>query len=377
MELTKSQGAVPVEDRRYLYDGWLLLMELDGLNNNAVLRRYTWGLDLSGSLHGAGGVGGLLAVHDANGTPADPADDGQYVYFHDANGNVGQLIDATYLAGQPAATFGDIAAHYEYTDPFGTHSVAAGPYAASNPFRFSTKPHDEQAGLYYYGHRYYSPSLGRWLNRDPINELGSMLLREVSGRPTDIIPGDLQEINGYASFRNNPISWFDPNGAESTTQPTSASQNTCVVELRCGGAMGVTDSLAHCEFDIVRSVGGTGTCGCGPGSCTHSSWFTRWCVCRGFCVRCFFVQGAPDAFGTAKQLRILPESACECLRKKCGNYPGTQCYGVDGPNSNTAANCLNNTCALGFSNPGNAPGWDYGKKRTSGNPNWKPCPPGL
>ena len=36
--------------------------------------------------------------------------------------------------------------------------------------RFSTKYYDAEADLYYYGYRYYSPSLGRWISRDPIKE---------------------------------------------------------------------------------------------------------------------------------------------------------------------------------------------------------------
>lgn len=36
----------------------------------------------------------------------------------------------------------------------------------------STKYLDEETGLYYYGYRYMSPQLGRWLNRDPHQELG-------------------------------------------------------------------------------------------------------------------------------------------------------------------------------------------------------------
>jgi RHS repeat-associated protein len=35
-------------------------------------------------------------------------------------------------------------------------------------YRFSTKYHDQETDLYYYGYRYYSPELGRWLNRDPL-----------------------------------------------------------------------------------------------------------------------------------------------------------------------------------------------------------------
>ncbi len=97
----------PCLDRRFVYDGWLLLLELDGLSTptpNAIVRKYTWGLDLSGlngnpsasGLRAAGGIGGLLAVEQL----ALPAQCGQtalsaksYWYFCDANGNVGQLID--------------------------------------------------------------------------------------------------------------------------------------------------------------------------------------------------------------------------------------------------------------------------------------------
>lgn len=44
---------------RYLYDGMRAIQERDGNNTPAV--RYTRGNDLSGSIEGAGGIGGLLA----------------------------------------------------------------------------------------------------------------------------------------------------------------------------------------------------------------------------------------------------------------------------------------------------------------------------
>ncbi len=89
-----------------------------------------------------------------------------YYYFYDANGNVGQLVNAVN---------GSIAAHYEY-DPYGNELVASGPEASSNTFRFSTKYHDLETGLVYYGYRYYSPELGRWLTRDPLGEKGGLNL---------------------------------------------------------------------------------------------------------------------------------------------------------------------------------------------------------
>jgi len=56
--------------------------------------------------------------------------------------------------------------------PFGKTYNASGPKADDFQFRFSTKLLDQETGLYYYGFRYYSPEMGRWINRDPIGEEG-------------------------------------------------------------------------------------------------------------------------------------------------------------------------------------------------------------
>ena len=67
---------------------------------------------------------------------------------------------------------GSLDAKYEY-GAFGEPlRVGGAAIAADNPFRYSTKYTDTESGLIYYGFRYYSPSLGRFLNRDPIGEEG-------------------------------------------------------------------------------------------------------------------------------------------------------------------------------------------------------------
>ncbi|MBI4557403.1 MAG: RHS repeat-associated core domain-containing protein [Candidatus Hydrogenedentes bacterium] len=159
---------------RYLYDGWRLVAELNG---NTVLRSYLWGNDLSGSLDGAGGVGGLVAVTDHT-TGA--------VYFpaYDGNGNVTALVKGT---GQ------SVSARYEY-GPLGELIRSTGPLAHNNPFRWSTKFTDRESDLVYYGYRYYSPSTGRWLSRDPVGEEGG--------------------LNLYALVGNNPINRLDPFGLD-------------------------------------------------------------------------------------------------------------------------------------------------------------------
>src|SRR5439155_18969516 len=64
---------------RYIYDGFVVIQERDG--NNLATLTLTRGRDLSGSLQGAGGMGGLLARADEVG--------GQKVWFQaDGNGNV-------------------------------------------------------------------------------------------------------------------------------------------------------------------------------------------------------------------------------------------------------------------------------------------------
>lgn len=56
----------------------------------------------------------------------------------------------------------------------------------------STKFTDNETGLSYYGYRYYSASMGKWINRDPIEEQGGLTL--------------------YGFNHNNPIGFVDPDG---------------------------------------------------------------------------------------------------------------------------------------------------------------------
>jgi RHS repeat-associated protein len=60
------------------------------------------------------------------------------------------------------------------------------------PHRFSTKHFDVETGLYYYGYRFYSPELMRWLSRDPIQENGGTLL--------------------FGFIQNNPLNAADSHG---------------------------------------------------------------------------------------------------------------------------------------------------------------------
>jgi RHS repeat-associated protein len=165
---------VESDRRKFVWSGWLLLAELDA--NDQPVREYTWGLDLAGqngqlnSLEGAGGIGGLLAVHDLKDTP-DPGNDVNYAYAYDGNGNVVQVLD---WAASSASTVRK--ARYEY-DPYG-NAITILDIGAYNrqPFRFSTKIWDADVGMVYYGYRWYWPTVGRWTSEDSAGEDGGLNL---------------------------------------------------------------------------------------------------------------------------------------------------------------------------------------------------------
>jgi RHS repeat-associated protein len=145
-----------------VYDGWNPIAEYwrAGLQPASLAKSFTWGIDLSGSMQGAGGVGGLLMVSEISNSQIS-----NYYPTYDGNGNVSEYLDST----------GTVVAHYEY-DPFGKTTVATGPKANDFAHRFSTKPLDATTGLYYYGYRFYDPNTGRWPSRDPIGERGGVNL---------------------------------------------------------------------------------------------------------------------------------------------------------------------------------------------------------
>ena len=94
-------------------------------------------------------------------------------YAFDGNKNVSDVFYRM--------TSNGIGAHYDYA-PFGattrTHrdSSASFDIVALNPFRFSSEYYDSELDLVYYNYRHYSPSLGRFLSRDPIEEQGGLNL---------------------------------------------------------------------------------------------------------------------------------------------------------------------------------------------------------
>ena len=176
-----ANNSGPLYTNNFLYDGWNLIAEVGP--GNALIRSYIWGSDLSGSMQGAGGVGGLLEV-----TYCGSSATNCFIAF-DGNGDVSALVNAANST---------ILSQYEY-GPFGEVIRATGPMAKLNPFRFSTKYQDDESDLLYYGFRYYTASEGRWVSRDPVQEMGG--------------------INLYVLVDNSPQNLTDFLGLEGTNDP--------------------------------------------------------------------------------------------------------------------------------------------------------------
>ncbi len=256
-----------IEYSMFAYDDWNLIHEtvaaIDGGTTNVSEVQYFWGLDLSDTLQGAGGVGGLLAVS---------SNDQFYFPTFDNNGNVTKYLDES----------GNVVAAYEYDD-FGRVIAQSGPLADFFRHRFSTKYLDVETGFYYYGYRFYSPSLMRWLSRDPIEEQDSEnLFQFCLNSPTHRIDTlGLASANQWNYTYPKNGKFFDPlidflDGGDSKTYrfvyQDSASQRLMehptikalldeYSRIKCGdsfqksGNMQYTAKASDYVFDVVTSFG--------------------------------------------------------------------------------------------------------------------------
>ena len=194
----------------FIYDGWNVIAEYTIQNSSFKIQNsYLWGLDLSGTLQGAGGGGGLLCESQITNAQIS-----KFFPTYDGNGNVSEYLSTT----------GTLAAHFEY-DPFGNAVVNTDTTGQFN-YRFSTKPLDSETGLYYYGYRYYDPLTGRWPSRDPIGEMGGVNLYGFVGNDgvdrVDII--GLDDWGAIASGFGGGNNWLPGNLEYYTPPPEPASQ---------------------------------------------------------------------------------------------------------------------------------------------------------
>ncbi len=145
----------------FSYDGQNVIAEYD---NNT-------GLETSRYIHGPNVDEHLAMVRVADNT---------YHYYH-ADG-LGSIVAITDKNQQ-------VVESYSYS-AFGV--VQEQGNGIANPYRFTGREWDPDAGLYYYRARYYDPKTGRFISEDPIGFAGG--------------------INLYRYVGNNPVNFKDPLG---------------------------------------------------------------------------------------------------------------------------------------------------------------------
>jgi len=246
-EYTWSGGWVPTNTVYYVYDGNMVIQERDINKLPAV--SYTRGNDLSGSLEGAGGIGGLLARTDN--------DAQQTAFYHaDGNGNITMLINS-YQA---------VVAKYLY-DAFGNTLSLSGPIANANLYRFSSKEAHQNSGLVYYLYRYYDPNLQRWPNRDPIQDNPTLPLQ-------DSVPLEREfDQNLYTFDYESPLDFIDVDGEGVIGITLGGIAGGIIggdIGTTCGAGIGGRIGLAVCAVGgtLIEPGGGTiviGGVGAGAG----------------------------------------------------------------------------------------------------------------
>jgi len=141
---------------KYFNDGWSVLFET---NQAGVLgKSYVLGPRIDEILQSAG-----------------------QNYLYDGLGSVTGLANSS---GAKSATYG--------YDVFGSLRFKSGTSANANNYLFTGRELDPESTLYNYRNRYYNPSVGRFLTKDPIGLEGG--------------------INEYSYVENNPVNYVDAEG---------------------------------------------------------------------------------------------------------------------------------------------------------------------
>jgi RHS repeat-associated protein len=163
-------------------------------------------------------------------------------HLYDGNGNMSTMVDGS----------GAVLASYTY-DPYGRVVTSNGTQAATNVWRFSTKPVDAETGWSYYGYRYYSAELGRWTARDPKEERGGFNLYTIVGNDTLGFIDRLGLDYGHFGIPSGYFGGYGPNGGwVGPAMPKPKPAGGCGSDTQFFGGDGmVPDSPFGCDFSAA------------------------------------------------------------------------------------------------------------------------------
>ncbi|WP_241907075.1 RHS repeat domain-containing protein [Vibrio splendidus] len=182
----RFESNIKTLEKRFVRLGLIELQERDSENN--VLANNIWRPDRKG------GVAGLLMRQQSQ----------QNIYY--MTNHLGHVYGVFDQAGERLSQRG-----------YSPYGQVSGDGFTLQPFGMSTKRSDFESGLVYFGYRFYMPNLGRWLNRDPLQEQGG--------------------INLYAYVDGDPLGYVDPDGrfAVAMLHPAVAIPVSYVVCRALGG----------------------------------------------------------------------------------------------------------------------------------------------
>ncbi len=181
--------------RSYLYDGEGILRERNSGYPEVVANLYVNGP----------GIDEPLAVEP---------EWGPFPTYYHADG-LGSIVKTTNMTGEAGAT--------RQYDSWG--NLEAGTYQPG--YAFTGREWDPESGLYYYRARYYDPSIGRFINEDPIRYAGG-------------------QANFYAYVADNPVKFVDPTGLRTCVRWHQGGRITCVDDPSLCLTMGWCEALPKC-----------------------------------------------------------------------------------------------------------------------------------
>jgi RHS repeat-associated protein len=232
---------------RYVYDNEDIILELDA--QNSILAPY---------IHGPG-IDEPIRM-ERNGEV--------YCYIPDALGNIRALVDTKGFIRQmyDYDSFGGIRVLDEEGRPISIKD------AIQNPYTFTGREYDPESGLYYYRTRHYDPSLGRFLQEDPILSLHLSKNLHILSFSTFKIPSLIQkpeDLHPYVYAQNNPINYVDPTGYLSVPPPEVIGCLACMAAVYSGclvGCQGAVDYWKCVDECVEEGLEFKG-----------DSWSARWC----------------------------------------------------------------------------------------------------
>jgi len=208
---------------RYVYSGKQVIEEY---TNDEFSKSYIYGVQ---------GLDDVIRMEKASGD--------EYYYHKDILGSVIALSNND----------GEVVEKYEY-DPYENTEIrnpnneVISASTVGNDFQYTGQRADSETGLYYYKARFYSPTLGRFLNQDPIGYKDSMnLYQYVGGNPVNYVdPLGLYKEGSQGNMSSGMSGWLS-----SFIDTAYAAENVGVSST--GECVGFTCALVGYSIGLVKS----------------------------------------------------------------------------------------------------------------------------